>query len=219
MADPGPARRRVTPSARPPVLLRSSPLMLCGIALCLVIFFLEGTTTMASTHNPRLEAPAATLDERRNKCWIFTHLQKCGGTTVKDILLDSWGGHRYTVYDSVRWKWGDFKTNHFHGRVAGGTAWQVVAGGYTEALRRAATSDDITATAGATCVFFTLFRHPISRMVSAYFYCQSFPQDSACASMILRARDVDLLTFAKHWSNFGLRQFALNFVSADDVMA
>ena len=71
----------------------------------------------------------------------------------------------------------------------------------------------------SSCRFFTMFRHPISRMVSAYFFCQLHEEDSACASGIVRARHVDLLTFAKHWSNFAVRQFALSFVPAEDVMA
>ncbi|CAN0469810.1 unnamed protein product, partial [Scytosiphon promiscuus] len=56
------------------------------------------------------------------------------------------------------------------------------------------------------CQWFTLFRHPVSRMVSAYYYCKEAPSDTACASEILNARDVDLVTFAKHWGNFALRQ-------------
>ena len=150
-------------------------------------------------------------DTASGGCWVFMHLQKCGGSTVKKMLADRWGS-RYFVYDSMRWKLGDDFSRGFGEKMARGDPWNVLAGGYPEALRRSAVVD-------ASCRFFTVFRHPISRLVSAYYYCQVLELDVACASNIVRARDVDLLTFAKHWSNFAVRQFALSQVPADDVMA
>ena len=40
-----------------------------------------------------------------------------------------------------------------------------------------------------------------------------------CGSRVLRADEVDLVTFAKHWGNFGLRQFLYAGVSVKDVIA
>lgn len=199
-------------------MLLSLPTTLRGLAICLLVFTLKTATTTASD-DPQMELAATTrLQDDGKKCWIFTHLQKCGGTTLKKILLARFGRPKFTYYDSKEWKLGDKLIGEFQKTLSEGTKYHVIAGGYTEALRRSA--DITTSTAGAiTCDFFTLFRHPITRMVSAYFYCQVYQSDKACATSILRAKDVDLLTFAKHWSNFGLRQFALNFVPADDVMA
>ena len=149
-------------------------------------------------------------EENQQQCWIFMHLQKCGGETIKKMLKDAWGS-KFFIYDSMRWKFGDEFLLDFGEKLATGSPWKVMAGGYPEALRRSPSVE-------ASCRFFTMFRHPISRMVSAYFYCQVYPADVACASEIVHARDVDLLTFAKHWSNFAVRQFALSFVPADDVM-
>ena len=42
--------------------------------------------------------------------------------------------------------------------------------------------------------------------------------DSLCATEVMSARDVDLLTFAKHWGNFAMRQFLISSVSYDDVL-
>lgn len=39
-----------------------------------------------------------------------------------------------------------------------------------------------------------------------------------CGSRVLRAGEVDLVTFAKHWGNFGLRQFLYARVSVNDVI-
>lgn len=158
--------------------------------------------------------PAATSsggDNNNGGCWIFTHLQKCGGSTVKRMLADSWGS-RYFVYDSMRWKYGDDFSRTFGDKLASGNPWNVMAGGYPEALRRSAAVD-------ASCQFFTVFRHPVARLVSAYFYCQLAAGDVACASNIVPAKNVDLVAFAAHWSNFAVRQFALSLVPADDVMA
>lgn len=60
---------------------------------------------------------------------------------------------------------------------------------------------------------------PIPRVVSAYFYCQKSPGDGLCASRVFKANENDLLSFAEHWGNFGLRQFSLAFVRPEDVIA
>lgn len=54
--------------------------------------------------------------------------------------------------------------------------------------------------------------------MSAYFYCKKIPQDQLCATVVVNAKDVDLLEFAKHWGNYGLRQFGLGFLDAHDVV-
>lgn len=59
---------------------------------------------------------------------------------------------------------------------------------------------------------------PIPRLVSAYFWCKNRPDDQLCATVVLDARTTDLSTFASHWSNFGLRQFAQAFVTQPDVL-
>ncbi|CAM9274164.1 unnamed protein product [Hapterophycus canaliculatus] len=64
-----------------------------------------------------------------------------------------------------------------------------------------------------------MFRHPISRLVSAYFYCKQQGWDELCASMIVKAGSIDLHTFAEHWGNYAVRQFALAFVGADEVFS
>ncbi|CAM9743380.1 unnamed protein product [Laminaria digitata] len=138
------------------------------------------------------------------------HLQKAGGSTVKGILKDSWGP-KFAIYDSAQWMEGDAYLQLFGGNLTSGDQLNVVAGGFTDALRRSSVVEK-------NCQWFTMFRHPISRMVSAYYYCQRAPKDMACASEVVNANDVDLVAFAKHWGNFAMRQFALSLVSADDVI-
>ena len=153
-----------------------------------------------------LNQPVASSD----KCWIFVHLQKSGGSTIKGILKGAFR-EKYVIYDSVQWTRGnEFLETFVHSLVAK-NAWDVIAGGYPEALRRSSLVDQ-------KCQFFTMFRHPIPRMVSAYYYCHKSYRDKLCAWMIVNANEVDLITFAKHWSNFAVRQFALSLVPADDVM-
>ena len=72
------------------------------------------------------------------------------------------------------------------------------------------------------CAFPPAFAHrtsssPVPRVVSAYFYCQRRPHDQLCATVVKDAAKVDLVTFAEHWGNFGLRQFALAFIKSEDV--
>lgn len=59
------------------------------------------------------------------------------------------------------------------------------------------------------------FSSPVSRVVSAYFYCQRAPHDQLCVAVVMDAAKVDLLTFAEHWGNYALRQFALASIKAE----
>ena len=179
--------------------------LLGGIVL--PILSSRGTISPAAANTaPTVENSVAISD----KCWIFMHLQKCGGSTVKGILEDSFSP-RYAIYDSIQWKQGASYLQSYGQALVGGDSWSVIAGGYPEALRQSSAVDE-------QCQWFTLFRHPISRMVSAYYYCKELPGDTACASEVLNARDVDLVAFAKHWGNFAMRQFALSLVPVDDVL-
>ena len=181
------------------------PGLLCGVFV--VLLSSRGSVCSAAANDvPTVEESASV----GGNCWIFMHLQKSGGSTVKGILQDSFRP-RYAIYDSFQWKQGSGYMESFAEKLVAGQDWEVVAGGYPEALRRLPAVDE-------KCQWFTMFRHPISRMVSAYYYCKEAPEDTACGSEIVNARDVDLITFAKHWGNFALRQFALSLVPVDDVM-
>lgn len=142
-----------------------------------------------------------------NRCWIFTHLQKCGGSTVKEIILHRWG-EDFHIYDNRHWKRGDTFTAQFAEHLLAGS-WHVSGGGYVEGLRSHLRD---------RCDWFTMFRHPIPRLVSAFFYCKEVPTDVACASDKVDARVVDFVTFAKHWGNFAMRQLALGLIDVGDVI-
>ena len=178
----------------------------CGMLLVML------SSSSGTHHHVAVNAADTSYQDRMSadKCWIFTHLQKSGGSTVKGMLRETWCP-KCGIYDSRHWKKGDNMLEAIGEVIANGEEWNVIAGGYTEALRR---SDSV----GEQCQWFTVFRHPIPRMVSAYYYCKQNYKDQLCASKFLSADHVDLETFAKHWGNFAMRQFALNLVSADDVV-
>lgn len=142
----------------------------------------------------------------RGVCWVFTHLNKAGGSTIKG-LLDKWGErHNTTIgsYPGWLWKEGSQRAKEYwsEGNV-------VTVGGYTEILR---------STGAADCKWFTTFRHPVPRLVSAYMYCRrSRGRDQLCGANIAYPHEVDIATFAEHWGNYGMRQFALAFVLPEVV--
>lgn len=134
-------------------------------------------------------------------------MNKSGGTTVK-YLLQPWidsNGIRLGLYDSPQWKMGAAFAEKFV-RANVTLTW----GGYVEGLRRHG--------AGTKCRWFTVFRHPMTRVVSAFYYCQDRP-DVLCANLERHANMTDFQSFAEHWSNFGLRQFAMGMVLPDMVTA
>ncbi|CAM9581378.1 unnamed protein product [Sphacelaria rigidula] len=180
--------------------------------LCALVFVLFGSDVapqIRALATGEKSSPGLAGDVAEDgQCWIFTHLQKCGGSTVKAIIEGQWG-KRQMIFDTNQWKSGEKVTAKFAKSLVQERKWDAVAGGYTEALRPYV---------GDRCKWFIMFRHPVSRLVSAYFYCQRLPADTACGSGRLNAKEADLVTFAKHWGNFGLRQFALALVDQNDVL-
>lgn len=146
-------------------------------------------------------------DEDGERCWIFTHMPKSGGSTVKKILYEWFGRENAFRYNSDAWKLGEEHAASFEEDKR--SPWRLAVGGYAEVLRRHG---------GQRCTWFTLFRHPIARLVSAFYYCRKKPRDQACASAAMLADDVDLVAFARFWGSFGLRQYTLGKLDADAVM-
>lgn len=144
-------------------------------------------------------------------CWIFNHLEKSGGSTIRIIIHppDGRPGNGMTLFYSVDWKQGE----HFTSKLVPllGNEVKVVSGGCVETLRR---FPDVV----EKCKFLTMFRHPVARMVSAYFYCKRRGSDPLCGSSFVDANRVDLTTWAKHWGNYALRQFSVDLIPAEDVM-
>ncbi|CAM9217509.1 unnamed protein product [Ectocarpus sp. 12 AP-2014] len=142
------------------------------------------------------------------KCWVFTHMGKAGGSTVKGLMDASIKHTHHTIglYQNHQWMRG--KDSVKKGLET--TKYTMIFGPYAEALRPYG---------GNNCKWFTMFRHPISRLVSAYFYCKQRTRDELCATDVLSAQKTDLHTFAEHWGNYGLRQFALAFVGAEHVLS
>ena len=144
------------------------------------------------------------------KCWIFMHHPKSGGTTVKEIINENFK-RTSVLYDTLQYKNGKPYLEYFTNNLLNSNKWDIAIGSYTDVVQ------SVNAV-NKKCKAFTVFRHPISRMVSAYYYCKSAIRDNLCASMFLDARSSDLLTFAKHWGNYALRQFALTFVPIENVI-
>lgn len=140
-----------------------------------------------------------------DQCWVFTHMHSSRGMMARRALLDRWKGHAI-LFDIVQWRRGEC----YAADLVSHSRWRVAHGGSTEALRRHG---------GATkCKWFTLFRHPIARLVSAFHHCRESPGDPLCATNALEGGDgMDLVAFAEHWGNFALRQFAMANVSFGEV--
>lgn len=173
-----------------------------GVVLALLSYW--GNVRLAGA---RRTPAISTSEPVGDECWVFAHLNKAGGSTVKSMLKDMWGP-RYFTYGGAQWNNGDMFSQSVAEDLVHGQNLSVVGGGYVEALRRSSDVD-------SQCKWFTVFRHPISRLVSAYYFCKV---SRSCASQLLDAKNVDITTFAKHWGNYAVRQFVLSFVSIDHVL-
>eukprot|EP00752_Nemacystus_decipiens_P004970 g4522.t1 len=150
------------------------------------------------------------VEKPPKRCWVFNHQHRAGGSTIK-YMLQAWADRRgeetsVGIYDSTQWLRGEEFARDFLAEENTLT-W----GAYTEGLRPHGGADK--------CKWFTIFRHPIARLVSAYYYCKKSPVDGLCASVVLRANETDIHTFAEHWGNYGLRQFALAYALPEQVIA
>lgn len=160
----------------------------------------------APLHQPEA-GTAAGESVHQKHCWIFTHMNKSGGQTIKG-MLSPWierNNLSLGLYDSLEWKNGTETAREFLENK-----YTVTWGAYTEGLRPHGVRPH--------CKWFTVFRHPVSRLVSAYYFCHKRHKDPLCATGVLRVEEADLLTFARHWTNFGLRQFAIAFILPESVM-
>lgn len=176
-------------------------IMMLSDTVFLVLLVFVGVTPLLSS------GPREAFTEERS-CYIFNHLAKAGGTTVS-YILKKWAktNEVYELrYDTDEWKKGTKYAKKVAHRMGD---FSLIYGGYSEALR---------AHVGDGCKWFTLFRHPVPRLLSAYFFCKVSQTDQCCATMAVDTRKVDLNTFAKHWSDYALRQFALTFVLPESVL-
>ena len=139
---------------------------------------------------------------REDQCWIFMYMEGGGGATVRSIVTDHWRRNE-VMFDNVQWRRGDGYASDVMTR----SHWQLLHGGCVESLRRYADKK--------RCRWFTVFRHPVARLLSAFEHCRNAPQDPLCASA--SSATGDLATFAEHWGNFGLMQFAMSVVSSNAV--
>lgn len=76
-------------------------------------------------------APDRKPGDDGTKCWIFTHMPKSGGSTIRDLMRDKWGTDKCIKYGNPEWKYGE---EHAVRMLRG--KWRIFAGSHAEALRR-----------------------------------------------------------------------------------
>lgn len=170
--------------------------------------FLPGATEsrLLATGRP----PTPDNGQEEVPCWIFMHMEKSGSSLVRSIATERWRQDE-RMFDNVQWNRGDAYAED----VMGHLHWRFLHGGCVEALRNvhAEESPASRTTGGKGCRWFTVFRHPVARLISAFDHCRQASRDPLCASATL----TDLEAFSEHWGNFGLTQFAMGTVSSDAV--
>lgn len=163
----------------------------------LVVLALMGTRKCTA------EVDATQLDD----CWVFHRMPKAGSMTVQRILR-AWidqnnvprGSFSHAVWADPA-KAGKVRDEHP----------TVVSGGYSEALRALG--------GGQRCKWFTMFRHPVSRLVSAYYFCKyKWPNDQACGKGAIDLETTDIYAFAEFWSNYAMRQYIMAFFTPEQIM-
>ena len=210
--------------ARGPVRLA---FLFCLAALCSVFVFRPRASGQPSVveasepaPQPRIEeqerAPTPPVDEPA--CWVFQHLHKSGGMTIRRIMNPPKGDleedGEIVGYGTDEWRLGKgLRDDTLPSQLLDEKRYRIATGGYTAGLR-------LSPRLAKSCNFFTVFRHPVHRLVSAYYYCRSpkHSWDPLCASSVVDATKISLVDFAEHWGNYAARQMAMSFVPAEDVV-
>lgn len=72
-----------------PSMLLARSLTLLSLLLLAALGLALLKPTAGEEANPSLQEEASPPEN--DECWIFTHLQKSGGSTIKTILSETWG--------------------------------------------------------------------------------------------------------------------------------
>eukprot|EP00903_Cladosiphon_okamuranus_P006273 g6155.t1 len=145
--------------------------------------------------------------ETTKKCAVFTHMNKCGGTSIK-TMLQSVPGMSLGVFSERTYAKGPeelrfFLDQHF----------DLMAGGPTEVLRSFDRSVE-------DCNWFTMFRHPVSRLVSNFYYeCKGTGLHNFRCNDKLKDGEDDLREYAKLWGAWAPVRFSLSFVDQATLLA
>lgn len=112
------------------------------------LFFLVGLVTFVGKTNGKKWRINMSFHTRQKTCWIFTHMNKSGGSTVKSLLfrfIDR-ANVSHGLLSGTTYRHGEDAMKHFIGEN-----YTVVAGGYAEGFRAAGGG-------GEGCKWFTVFR-------------------------------------------------------------
>lgn len=135
-------------------------------------------------------------------CWIYMHMPYSGGNGVRELLVERLRDEE-ALFDTVQWR----KGRSYAMNLMGQSRWRVLHGGCVESLRQYG---------GKKCKWFTVFSHPIARLLAAFQHCREDPDDPSCPTTVSSGgQSPDLLAFAEHWGNRALRQFAMYNISSD----
>ena len=157
--------------------------------------------------NIRPPAPVVEALDIDEGCWMYQGMPKSGSSTVLSILA-AWATRNNLAH--ARFTSDTLLSPEEPQRILHGN-YSLVTGGFTEALRAMG--------GGGGCKWFTVFRHPVARLVSAYYYCKhKDSSDQICGKELMDHANVSLYAFAELWSNYGTREFVMSFVTPDEVM-
>ena len=180
-------------------------------------------TTLALSSQPAASTPS---------CIVFHEQHKSAGSTIIHVLRahgsvalashqvgtkqhaalsDIRRGIALTRCDTATWSLNaatcSFAKRFAYMRSDGG---RILMGGYAMAL---AAHESFHR---PRCKWMTIFREPISRLVSSYLYCRRLTKDRKlrpdplCANGVLNASSASIEEWAEHWGNFLLRELLLH---------
>lgn len=126
-----------------------STAVLAGIAFLLgigIVQHLAGRSTGVIRQNRKLYEMHPVSESPRSKCWVFSHMNKAGGSTIKYMLEPYAKKHNLSIglYDSSQWQEGTEFAKDFLN-----TKYTLTWGAYAEGLRPHG---------GGHCKWFTVFR-------------------------------------------------------------
>ena len=145
-------------------------------------------------------------------CVAFHAMHKSAGSTFVHVFSMAngiVGGKRYNC-DNQDWDWGSKLCPTAASEQANRTEPRLLCKGHVLSMAQSAPW------LRPPCKWVTVFREPVSRLLSAYYYCHKAPGDPLCGSEHFRFRSTafgntsHVAAFAKYWGDFAFREMLLH---------
>lgn len=169
-----------------------------------VMALVQNTFSLRMMQQQQQKTQDRVLGAKHSGCVVFHAQHKSAGNTiVRTLTEEALEGYETESHnfkcDNAALSWSSLSC----------TTPESIQMPYIMAAGYAQTASDSGPFGHGKCPWLTMFREPVSRLVSALYYCKDQGGDPLCASQRLDATNATIEQWADHWGNFLFRELLL----------